>query len=229
MSQVIRLRDGVVVVGLIFILFLIGCNKPEPGHVQDEARVAGRAASSFPAADEDYYHDMDGGIALSADEIKGRNMWLVWTGGNDRLWDSMTIKSVGTFDLLKTISSYPGLKASRDNRWNYLGLVNEPCFKKPTGPDPNRFGLWLDKRDPSCPPEPFENEQKYPGVKIGARGKSIPVGSYYGYATGIVGLRMFPNPDFDEAAAKKWDAKRYYSDPSYYNDKNIVRPYRVAM
>ena len=65
-------------------------------------------------------------------------------------------------------------------------------------------------------------------MKIGARGKNIPVGSYYGYATGIVGLRMFPNPDFDEAAAKKWDAKRYYTDPSYYNDKNLVRPYRVA-
>ncbi len=70
------------------------------------------------------------GSRLTADEIKGRNMWLVWTGGNDRLWDAMTVKSVGTFDLLKTISSYPGLKASRDNRWNYLGLVNEPCFKK---------------------------------------------------------------------------------------------------
>ena len=152
---------------------------------------------------------MDGGIALTADEVKGRNMWIVWTGGDDKLWDTLTVTSVGTLDLLKTISSYPGLKASRDNRWNYLGLVNEPCFKKATGPDPNRYGLWLDTRDPNCPPDPFENESKYPGVKIGARGKNLPVGSYYGYATGIVGLRLFPNPDFDEAAAKKWDPKRY--------------------
>jgi hypothetical protein len=216
--------------GLMFVVFLVGCSKrPKAGEEQDEARLAGRAASSFPAADEDYFHDMDGGIALSGDEIKGRNMWLVWTGGNDRLWDSMTVTSVGTFDLLKTISSYPSLKATRDNRWNYLGLVNEPCFKKATEPDPNRYGLWLDTRDPSCPPDPFENESKYPGVKIGARGSSVPVGSYYGYGTGIVGLRLFPNPDFDEAAAKRWDAKRYYDDPSYYNDKKLVRPYRVAM
>ena len=42
-------------------------------------------------------------------------------------------------------------------------------------------------------------------------------------------MRLFPNPDFDEAAAKKWDPKRYYDDPSYYNDKNLVRPYRVGM
>ena len=77
-----------------------------------------------------------------------------------------------------------------------FGLVNEPCFEKATGPDPNRFGLWLDKRisSPDCPPDPFENETKYPGVKIGARGKTVPVGSFYGYATGIVGLRLFPNP-----------------------------------
>ena len=36
----------------------------------------------------------------------------------------------------------------------------------------------------------------------------MEVGSYYGYETGIVGLRLFPNPDFDEAAAQKWDAEK---------------------
>jgi hypothetical protein len=132
-------------------------------------------------------------------------------------------------DFLKTISSHPSLKFSRDNRWNYLGLVNEPCFEKPTGPDPQRFGLWLDKRSANCPPDPFENEAKYPGVKIGARGQNVPVGSYYGWRTGIVGLRLFPNPDFDKAAATKWDPQRFYADPSYYNSKNLVRPYRVGM
>jgi hypothetical protein len=66
-------------------------------------------------------------------------------------------------------------------------------------------------------------------VKIGARGTTVPVGSYYGYPTGIVGLRLFPNPDFDAAAAKRWDPKRFYEDPSYYNDKNLVRPYRIGM
>jgi hypothetical protein len=36
-------------------------------------------------------------------------------------------------------------------------------------------------------------------VAIGARGKGVPVGSYYGEPTGVVGLRLFPNPDFDDA------------------------------
>jgi hypothetical protein len=217
-----------LICGIVACLAINGCHR-RPGQVQDEARLAGRDVASFPAADEDYFHDMDGAISLTADEVKGRNMWLVWTGGDDKLWDTLTVSSVGTLDLLKTISSYPGMAASRANRWNYLGLVNEPCFKQATAPNHDRYGLWLDTRDPSCSPDPFENGTKYPGVAIGARGKNIAVGSYYGYGSGVVGLRIFPNPDFDEAAAKRWDPVRYYTDPSYYNDKKLVRPYRVGM
>ena len=126
---------------------------------------------------------------------------------------------------------------SRDVRWRYFGLVNEPCFEKAKGPD--EYGLWLDKRVPAsaeCPADPFENETKYPGVKTGARGTTVPIGSYYGKASGIVGLRLFPNPAFDDAAKKKWDeakrngeATKYYTDPDYFNDKDLIRPYRVGM
>src|SRR5215471_13879365 len=206
---------------VLAVLILIGIaiwavaefRKPRPGHVVDEALAAGRDASSFHAADEDYFHDMDGGVQLTADEIKGRNTWNVWSGGNDAMWDTLTVTSVGALDFLKILTSGPNLKFSRDNRWEYLGLVNNPCFVRATAPDLKHFGLWLDQREPDCPADPFENEQKYPGVKIGARGKNLPVGSYYGYETGVVGLRLFPNPAFDEAAAKKWDPVRYYSDP----------------
>jgi hypothetical protein len=220
------------------IILLLSCQSlfltkqaGSPGEVEDEARVANRYAPTFPPADEDYFAAMDGGRRLTAQEVKGRNTWIVWTGGNDRFWDELSRLSYGTLDFLKTLSSHPSLKFSRDNRWNYLGLVNEPCFEKATGPDPNRFGLWLDKRitSPDCPPDPFENETKYPGVKTGARGFTLPVGSFYGYATGIVGLRLFPNPDFGKEAAEKWDAKRYYEDPTYYLSKDLVKPYRVGM
>src|SRR5215475_12934956 len=127
---------------LLSALFLTSCGKehPQPGMVQDEALRAGRTAASFPAADEDYFRDMDGGLPLTPEEVRGRNTWIVWTGGNDRLWDKMNAISFGALDFLKTLSSHPALKASRDNRWEYLGLVNEPCFEKATGPDPQRFG-----------------------------------------------------------------------------------------
>jgi hypothetical protein len=223
-------------VALAFVALLFSCESlplrgGTPGEVQDEARLANRTAASFPAANEDYFAEMDGGGKLSPEEVKGRNTWIVWTGGNDLFWDDLSTRSFGTLDFLKTLSSHPSLKFSRDNRWYFLGLVNEPCFEKATGPDPDRFGLWLDKRiaSPECKPDPFENEKKYPGVKTGARGKTVPVGSFYGYATGIVGLRLFPNPAFNEEAAKKWDAKRYYEDPTYYLSKDLVKPYRVGM
>ncbi len=218
---------------------------PRPGSVEDEAKLAGRTAESFPAADEDYFRDMDGGYradarALTPSEVKGRNMWLVWTGGNDRFWDDLAAQTYGNFDLLKIVSSHPASYYGRHNRWYYLGLVNEPCFEKAQSPDERRFGLWLDQRrvGPDCPHDPFADARKYPGVEIGARGTSVPyadsettlpVGSYYGDPSGIVGLRLFPNPAFDEDAAEAWDPVRYYEDPEYYLDKDLVRPYRVGM
>lgn len=233
-----------------------------PGTVKDEAACVGRTAKSFPPADEDYFADMDYGVSKHPDKVaatlepfvpgisktpeaaakaivRGRNNWIVWTGGDDKLWDHLNINSLGSFDLLKVISNHPELAKkpgySRDNRWHWFGLVNEPCYRKNVDASgqsvgrQDRFGLYLDARDSNCAPDPFENEAKYPGVKIGARGATVPVGSYYGYGTGVVGLRLFPNPDFDEAAKRRWDAERYYSDPSYYNDKNLVKPYRVGM
>jgi hypothetical protein len=224
----------------------------EPGKVKDEAGQAGRTAESFPGADEDYYADMDYGVSKNPDLVYarlkpflaenatkeealrnfviGRNNWIVWTAGNDRLWDILSVRSVGNLDLLKTVSNHPSLKFSRDNRWSYLGLVNEPCYKKGAAPRPARWGLYLDTRDPACGPDPFENEQKYPGVKFGARGDGkLAVGSYYGYGTGIVGLRLFPNPNFDAKAQAAWDPERYYNDPKYYNNEKLVKPYRVGM
>lgn len=221
-----------VILSILGMIALISCatfQRGLPGKVIDEARSVARAPSSFLAADEDYFHDMDGGVPLSREEIQGRNTWLVWTAGNDRFWDTLATASFGNLDFLKTLSSHPSLKFSRHNRWHYLGLVNEPCFEKARGPDPTHYGLWLDQRRSDCPSDPFANEKKYPGVAIGARGKNLPVGSYYGEPTGIVGLRLFPNPDFDEAAAKKWNPTRYYEDPSYYLSKDLVKPYRVGM
>ncbi|HUP57137.1 MAG TPA: hypothetical protein VM598_06770, partial [Bdellovibrionota bacterium] len=238
-------------------------------------------------SDEDHFHDMDYGITrpenreklrlsldpffkgISADEAvrrtaRGRNNWVVWTGGNDRFWDQMSLGTMGTFDLLKTISNDPArVPTVRSNRWDKIGLVNEPGFVENRDYDITRFGLKLDKR--VAAPDPYENADKYPGVKIGGRGEAVTwcappgewkddgsckdaqgrdrgpggqrylrrdrleTGSYYGYATGVVGLRLFPNPAFTDAAARKWNPRRYYEEPAYYNDPALVKPFRVGM
>ena len=118
----------------------------------------------LPPADEDYFHGIDNGLALTPDEIKGRNMWLVWTGGNDRFWDRLTHDTFGAFDLLKTISSHPEpARTGRSNRWYYLGLINEPCFDEATGPDP-------DALRPVARPAP----RRLPGRSLRQRRRSIP-------------------------------------------------------
>ena len=74
--------------------------------VPDGARRGVRAermASSFPAADENYFKDMDSGIELTTNEVKGRNNWIVWTGGNDRFWDHLVNRSFGAVDFLKLL------------------------------------------------------------------------------------------------------------------------------
>ena len=97
---------------------------PRPGTVLDEARQAGRGAASLPAPVEDYFHDMDGGADLKPDPdtkldpVLGRNMWLVWSGGNDRFWDKMTSYTFGAFDLLKILAYDPNKPIDRAERWN---------------------------------------------------------------------------------------------------------------
>ena len=218
--------------------------RPRPGHVTDDVRQA--ELTTFPPPAEDYFHGMDGALALGLDEVRGRNTWMLWSAGNDRLWDWLARESAGEFDLLKIAGSYDPRKDKslpeprraalqtqypfrRENRLETLGLLNEPCFDTATRPDSRHHGLWLDSRQLGCPPDPFASEEKYPGVLSGARGRGLPLGSVYGEPTGVIGLRLFPNPEFQTEAAARWDPVRYYTDPAYYTSRALVRPYRVGV
>ncbi|AWI62396.1 c-type cytochrome [Sinorhizobium fredii] len=263
-ATVVGLAVVAVVGAVLIVRALVEPDADAFGTVEDEAKRAGLSRSDFRAAAEPYFAAMDKGLLLppapGADypaeirqvaeatglepeavrqaAIRGQNAWIVWTGGNDRFWDFAARTAIGSFDLLKIISSPPKQAYGRWNRWRWLGLVNEPCFDQAKAPD--KHGLWLDERLEDCAPDPFGGNEaadaRHPGVVIGARGKSewlkgetMPAGSYYGKPSGVVGLRLFPNPDFDAEAAKKWDPVRYYNDEKYYNDKDLVRPYRVGM
>src|SRR4026208_1902064 len=92
-----------LIAAMVLGLSLNSCGKkaPEPGTIKDEALMVGRTAASFPAADEDYFKAMDGAPELTVNEIKGRNNWIVWSGGNDRFWDFLANNSFGVLDFLK--------------------------------------------------------------------------------------------------------------------------------
>ena len=168
----------------------------------DAAKRAGLGPADFPEAGEDLFRGMDGGIALSPEEVKGRNTWMIWTAGNDGFWDHLANNSFGSVDLLKTLDS-----RRRGERFRYYGLMNEPGFRQAAAPD--RHGLWLD--EPEGPQPPAVDPR------------------VYGRSSGVLGLRLFDNPAFDQAARAAWNPDRYYRDPDYYLNPKLVRPYRVGM
>ncbi len=189
---------------LLCAVLLAGCPRAErpPVHrVVDRAAAAGKTVADFPQSAVDYFHDMDGGVALSPDEVRGRNTWMVWTAGNEAFWDHMANHSFGAFDLLKILDS-----RGRAHRFRTYGLMNDPGFGAASRPD--AYGLWLDER--TAPPEPFDE-------------------AVYGRPSGVLGLRLYPNPAFDGAARRRWSAERFYGDPAYSQDPALVRPYRVGM
>ena len=68
----------------------------------------------------------------------------------------------------------------RGVRFKYLGLMNEPGFQEAAEPD--EFGLCLDRTERTAP----DFDEKV-----------------YGRATGVLGLRLYPNPNFKDAVAER--------------------------
>ncbi|HYR21511.1 MAG TPA: hypothetical protein VEP30_01125 [Chthoniobacterales bacterium] len=153
-------------------------------------------------AGPDLFREMDGGLDLTADEIKGRNAWHLWTAGNDAFWDEMARKSGGVVDLLKTLDS-----RQRGSRFKEFGLINEPGYRQAKAAD--QFGLWLD--------EPIGESSPVVGPQI------------YGRSTGVLGFRLFPNPAFAGEALANWKADSFYSDPKYAANPALIRPYRIGV
>ena len=185
----------------LFLLSATGCRKPPP---EDEAKLAGLTPNDFPQITADIFQPMDGGIKLAPNEVMGRNTWNLWSGGNQHFWNHVAQDSFGLMDLLKMLDNR---KYPRGERFKTLGLVNEPGFRAATKPD--EYGLWLDEQ---VEPEPAGIDNKI-----------------YGKPSGVLGFRLFPNPEFDEEARKKWDGARFVSDPHFYNNNTLVRPYRVGV
>jgi hypothetical protein len=189
--------------------------------IVDEAKALGKSPADFPADDYDYFREMDmrpdgtvdangnsklKSLELTKDEIKGRNTWVLWCAGNQVFWDYLAGHSYGFMDLLKLCDFSPDDKLG-GKRWGPAGLTIEPGTKVPA--QPNEFGLYIRQLEGATIRQPDPN--------------------VYGRSSGIVGLRLFPNPKFDEKAQKHWDAVKYQKDEKYYSDPNLIRPYRVGM
>ena len=68
MKRVLKFITVVLIIVAAVALFH-WWQRPKSGEVKDEALLAGVNADYFKAADVDYFHDMDGGVKLTTDEI----------------------------------------------------------------------------------------------------------------------------------------------------------------
>ncbi|HEY2092164.1 MAG TPA: hypothetical protein VGJ81_09755 [Thermoanaerobaculia bacterium] len=164
----------------------------------------------------DPFPGMDGpNVQLTPQELRGRILWNLWSGDNAGFWNRIAQTGFGTSDLLKVIDS-----RRRATRFAAIGIMNQPGFMSASKPD--ELGLFLDVLKP--------------GDTDGAVDSHIDAATY-GRSSGVVGLRLFPNPDFDDAARTAWKKHvaadginhDYYENPHYYNDPKLVRPYVVGM
>ena len=185
--------------------------------------------------------------------IRGQNTWMLWGAGDEAFWGWLQEHNYGITDFLVLLDS-----RERDHRFHDAGLVNQPGMKAQKDSANRILGLYLDQNEgepasdrsygsehgpPAGCPEPFKvtREARYQDAlrALATDGVNPDI---YGYPSGVVGLRLFPNPDFfaETDAAKKarqyWKTQVEDQPDDYYKpesliaaDPNLVRPFRISM
>lgn len=228
----------------------------------------GRVASGPHGALELINFDLnrDGQISgKERDAVRGLNTWILWTEGNEAFWNWDTQYGYGLTDFLVMLDS-----RKRDTRFKEKGLINQPGLSKRAEKNQKILGLYIDESagDEALMKQPKDDfvdikkqllaaipkapkghptEWFTPGDRnlyektIQALPKDGVDPSIYGYPSGVLGMRLFPNPDFfgdtDKAAAARryWDERvvktndAYYTDSEINADPNLVRPFRTGM
>jgi hypothetical protein len=131
----------------------------------------------------------------------GMDTWHWWCGvDNPGFWREMaklTSKKenvlTARIDLLRMLHTLP-----RSERWEKIGLINDPDCVAADKPD--QYGLMIDR------------------MKDGALTWDPEV---FGFSSGVVGLQLFKNKNFD---AKKWSIDKYLDDAS-----SVEPPFLVGM
>ena len=258
-------QGGKTALGTAIFKRTIECFPAEPRNVFSQVdRVASGKDGSLETLKYDLDHD--GQISdHERDAIRGQNTWMLWGEGNEAFWGWLQERGYGLHDFLILLDS-----RNRAHRFRDQGLINQPGMKAQTETTKKLLGLYLDQADGDkvklrqSPNDPFDFTKvkkellsSLPKNHPGAPFTPGPDSGYeqavsqlpddgvspsiYGYPSGVIGLRLFPNPDFfggttEAKEARDYWAERvtnnndaYYTDPDVYRDPKLVRPFRPAM
>jgi hypothetical protein len=141
-------------------------------------------------------------LGLGKEEVgDGMDTWHWWVGvDNPGFWEDLVHLSGGAhnytklrIDLFRLLLITP-----RSERFSRLGIINDPDCVAAEKPD--QFGLKIDRmKDGTLQWDPEK----------------------FGYSSGIIGIQLFKNKNFDP---KKWSVEKYLKD-----GKDVEPPYRVGM
>jgi hypothetical protein len=189
-----------------------------------------------------------GDAAQLAQAIRGQSTWMLWTEGDEAFWGWLIEHNYGFTDFLVLLDS-----RQREHRFHDAGLVNQPGMKAQKDPKKKTLGLYLDQnpgppgvayesKRAGCAPFEHTDEARYAKAlaDLATDGADPDV---YGYPSGVIGLRLFPNPDFFAKSDAAAEARRYWKirvedqpDDDYYKpesliaaDPKLVRPFRIGM
>jgi hypothetical protein len=189
------------------------------------ARLQGKAAKV-----DSYYYYGPGGLAKywndpnnkkGPAERLGRDTWIHWTWGNQKFLRRLSVM-MGRLPVPISIDFFRILDSrNRKTRFRDLGLINEPNCESCDRPD--EYGLYLDhwKGDPlNYYPGDAKYREKYGSTYPGSKGKIDE--RHYGWPTGVVGLRLFPNPAFTAEAKKQWNVREYFKNPGLMEPPYLV-------
>jgi hypothetical protein len=187
---------------------------------------AASPSTDTPARDADsfkYYGPGGLGKTWDASQRLGRDTWIFWTWGNQKFLRKVAVLAGNqpvpiSVDFFRTLDS-----RRRGTRFRDLGLINEPNCEQNNTPD--RYGFFLDtwKGDPlKYYPVPLSDKpEDAPSYALTYAGTNQRVDTrQYGRPTGVLGLRLFPNPRF---AAAQWSAEEYFRNPA-----RVEPPYLVG-
>jgi mono/diheme cytochrome c family protein len=154
-------------------------------------------------------------------ERLGRDTWIHWTWGNQKFLRRVAVLA-GNLPVPISLDFFRVLDSrNRSTRFRDLGFVNEPnCYQNNVA---DKYGFYLDtwKGDPL---------HYYPGdpdyaAKYGSTypGTQRPIDNrQYGRPSGVLGLRLFDNPKFDDAAENRWNINEYFANPGKMEPPYLV-------
>lgn len=129
----------------------------------------------------------------------GMDTWHWWCGvDNPGFWRKLTVlgtsKEYSALDV--RLDFFRVLFMSRAERWEKVGLINDPDTVPADKPD--KYGLMIDR------------------TKDGALTWDPEV---FGYPSGVIGFQLFTNKKFDAA---KWSLEKYLADPGSVEPPYLV-------